>query len=661
MKKVVKNFDRLSDMLCGVIDAAELIRHSHPDRTWVQAANDVYDSLCSFMNYLNTDFTLYEILRDVLSDPDIAPKFTYEQKQTALVFIRDFEKSGIHLPPESRAEYVALSDEVNVLGRKFSSPGHRTSVYVRSSELDGIPTSVRQQIAHQGNFIGKIRITPGSWEALAIAKYSPNEDLRQRLHISEMQPDPTRIGALESLLRARDRLARLVGKESFAEWSLEDKMAKNSDNVLYFLKSLEAHERPLALSELSRIADAKQRHLHLRESPIVHPWDREFFSTQLQQGNSATKPDILFPSGSVFQALSRLFNSIYGVRLRPREVAPGEVWHPDVQRLDVVDESGTVIGLIYVDLWIRKGKHSGAAHYTVRCSRRIDDDDADADFLVSGALDLRQNGAAEIMQPIDPVLREGRKMYQLPIAALVCEFVPPANSKVTTGLTWYEVKTLFHEMGHAMHSMLGRTDYHNVSGTRCSTDFVELPSILMEKFLASPAVLSLFPSSPDAPIPSYPELQNYLSETNTFPSLEAHTQILMAILDQVYHSKLASRSDFSTTTELHTLQDTLGLFASVPNTAWQTHFTHLYGYGATYYTYLFCRAIARKVWKTLFERDPLNRETGERFKQEVLRYGGGKEPWEMVGALLDMPEVASGDRKAMEIVGQWGVEEKNRL
>ncbi|KAG9050826.1 Mitochondrial intermediate peptidase [Tulasnella sp. UAMH 9824] len=662
MKKVVKNFDRLSDMLCGVIDAAELIRHAHPNHEWVDAANNAYESLCSYMNVLNTDVELYEVIRTVVADAEISSTFTYEQRQTALIFVRDFEKSGIHLPPAARAEYVQLSDAVNTLGRTFSAPSRLPSVYVRSSELHGIPSWIRDQLSRRSTFSGKLKVPPRSYEAAMIERYSPNEDLRHRLHVAESHPEPDKIHALEELLSVRDRLAKLVGKPNFAEWSLEDKMARNSDHVMHFLRALEAHERPLALSEVDRLARAKQGFLNLPELPTVQAWDRDFYSTQLQQqemarggGSHSGSSDILFSAGSVFQGLSSLFNSIYGLRLQPVEVKPGETWHPDVQRLDVVDDSGSPVGVIYVDLWARQGKHSGAAHYTVRCSRRMDDDDSEADFALSGHSDF-DRAQVQIMesQSSGMTFTQSGKTLRLPIAALVCEFVPPAKSKIATGLTWFEVKTLFHEMGHAIHSMIGRTDYQNVSGTRCTTDFVELPSILMERFLTSPAVLSLFPSSPSAPIPSYADLMRHIRETQPLPAIESHTQILMALLDQVYHS---SPSGLSTTAELHKLQDTIGLFPSVPNTAWQTHFTHLFGYGATYYSYLFCRAIAKKVWKTLFEVNPLDRNAGERFKEEVLKYGGGKEPWEMLGSLLNIPELAAGDRKAMELVGKWGVEQ----
>lgn len=173
------------------------------------------------------------MIRAVVADTEISSTFTYEQRQTALIFIRDFEKSGIHLPPAARAEYVQLSDAVNVLGRTFSAPSQRSSVYVRSSELKGMPSWARDQLSRRSTFSGKLRVPPGSYEAAVIEKYSPNEELRHRLHVAESQPEPGKIDALEELLRVRDRLAKLVGKPNFAEWSLEDKMARNSGKQGY--------------------------------------------------------------------------------------------------------------------------------------------------------------------------------------------------------------------------------------------------------------------------------------------------------------------------------------------------------------------------------------------------------------------------------------------
>ena len=200
--------------------------------------------------------------------------------------------------------------------------------------------------------------------------------------------------------------------------------------------------------------------------------------------------------------------------------------------------------------------------------------------------------------------------------------------------------------------MIGRTEYQNVAGTRCATDFVELPSILMEHFLNSSAVLSLFDKE-DSLTPR--QVGNHHSDP--CHSIDTYTQILLAAVDQVYHSPAVLNSSFDSTAELAKLHDTRGLIPHVPGTSFQTQFGHLFGYGATYYSYLFDRAIASRVWRNVFSSDPLSRETGEKYKREVLQFGGGKDPWAMVSALLDAPELARGDAEAMREVGRWKIED----
>jgi intermediate peptidase len=203
--------------------------------------------------------------------------------------------------------------------------------------------------------------------------------------------------------------------------------------------------------------------------------------------------------------------------------------------------------------------------------------------------------------------------------------------------------------------MIGRTEYGNVAGTRCATDFVELPSILMEHFLTSPDVLSLF--FPERP----PSLSDILvnspvnSPASPFRAIEAHGHILLASLDQHYHSEIALYPDFDSTRELKMIQNTEGVLPYVEGTAWQTSFGHLFSYGASYYSYLFDRAIASRLWGQVFRKSPLSRENGERFKNEVLRYGGGKDAWEMTAELLDEPSLREGGPDAMREVGKWGV------
>ncbi|GJE85823.1 mitochondrial intermediate peptidase [Phanerochaete sordida] len=641
--KVVKHLDRLSDLLCGVIDLAELVRNAHPDAAWTESAEHVYEKMCEFMNVLNTDVDLYHVLRAVLSDPEVSKSLGPEARETALIFWRDFEKSGINLPHDQRNKFVSLSSEILHLGRLFltETANPRPPAVIKPHELAGLKD--------------KAMVYPGSLQAQMIMHSAPEEEPRRKVYMAANSSTPEQIQILEALLHARGELARLVGKPSFAHMTLTDKMAKSPENVAHFLNALLDHTRPSARQALRTLSLRKQEHLHTPPLPIIQAWDRDYYCPPEPPAPPVSLPPLTL--GTVFMGLSRLFRNLYGITLRLASVTPGEVWHPDVRKLEVVDEKSGVIGWIYADLFARRGKPGGAAHYTVRCSRRTDDDDAQRDLEYAGNEEILQ--AVQLSDKFENAHRAripgSEGIFQLPVVVLLCEFTRPTVRKGPTILAWHEVLTLFHEMGHAMHSMIGRTEYQNVSGTRCATDFVELPSILMEHFLQSPAVLALFDIKGGVPTaaPHHHE--------DPCRSIDTHTQILLAALDQIYHSPAALSSDFDSTAALAGLYETRGLIPYVPGTSWQTQFGHLFGYGATYYSYLFDRAIASRVWRKLFARDPLDRETGEWYKTEILRFGGGRDPWKMVSTLLHAPELESGDAGAMAEVGRWKIEDEVSL
>ncbi|KAJ7446469.1 mitochondrial intermediate peptidase [Mycena galericulata] len=651
---VVKNLDRLSDLLCGVIDLAELVQNAHPERLWVEAANFAHEKLCNFMTVLNTHTGLYAVLKSVLNDQSIVKTLTPEAHATALIFWRDFQNSAIDLPPEKRDRFVSLSSEIWALDRKFlqgvSAP--RPPAAIKPSELGGLKDKgmgVRLQL--QARFTQRdLLVYPGSLQAQMIMRSAPAEEPRRRVYIASNSSTPEQINVLDTLLRSRAELAQLVGKSSFAQMALDDKMAKSPGHVGHFLDALMDHTRPAARSALRALSMRKQAHLNTQPFPIIQAWDRDFYCPPEPPAPPIALPPLTL--GIVFMGLSRLLRHLYGVSLRPVGVTSGEVWHPDVTKLEVVDEEKGVIGWVYADLFARRGKASGAAHYTVRCSRRTDNDDESGDHIDSGTEE-----SVTLSREFEAVKRHklpGQDgVYQLPLVVLICEFTRPTLAQGATVLQWHEVMTLYHEMGHAMHSMIGRTEYQNVSGTRCATDFVELPSILMEHFLSSPTVLSLFDAESTSGV-----RQSGNHHEDPCHSIDTYSQILLAAIDQIYHSPTVLDPSFDSTAELAKLHNTRGLIPYVPGTSFQTHFGHLVGYAATYYSYLFDRAIASRVWRNVFTKDPLNRETGEKYKREVLSYGGGKDPWKMVSTLLSAPELESGDAEAMREVGRWRIEDE---
>ncbi|WWD01447.1 hypothetical protein V866_008391 [Kwoniella sp. B9012] len=676
LRLVVKNLDRLSDVLCGVIDMCELVRNVHPDQQWVQESERTYEVLCSFMNELNTSRGLYESLSKAVSYPHPNPLTSAELK-VAQTFLSDFERSGIHLPPAVRQKFVSLSDSLLSLGRtflSFASSGPSTKPLIELPEPDRLLAGMGSQFIDslpRKRRGGAAYIVPGSWEAQMISRYAREGEARRLVYIGGIQKDPERVEVLEEMLKKRAELANVLGKETWGDVTLSDKMAKNPQNVFGFLDSLAKHHKPVAALDVGILRRSKATTLtgnnydlnstsvHL---PPLNAWDRDYFAERYLSTLAPTSslPPITpyFSTGTALMGLSKIFKKLYGISFVPRSVDSGEVWHDSVRRLDVVDENEGTIGIIYCDLFSRTNKPPSAAHYTVRCSRRVDDDDHAGDGLPAG-WDEKYGGRG--LEVDGETLKGKEGKYQLPVVVLTCDF-----GNVDVGrpalLGWNDLETLFHEMGHAIHSMIGRTEFHNVSGTRCATDFVELPSILMEHFVSSPEVLSSFASHylTNEPLP-IPLIEAHLKLNQSLAGLETHGQICMALLDQKYHS-LKHNQEIDSSKIWFDLQKNIGVIQPIENTAWQTQFGHLYGYGATYYSYLFDRAIAGKVWNTLFAtprrggEGVLSRDGGEMLKDKLLKWGGGKDPWLMIGDVIQGNEgeiVSRGDERSMKVVGGW--------
>uniref|UniRef100_A0A669E6L1 Mitochondrial intermediate peptidase n=1 Tax=Oreochromis niloticus TaxID=8128 RepID=A0A669E6L1_ORENI len=303
--------------------------------------------------------------------------------------------------------------------------------------------------------------------------------------------------------------------------------------------------------------------------------------------------------GSCMEGLNNLFSQLYGVSLMSEQPRAGEVWSEDVRKLAVVHETEGLLGYIYCDFFHRQDKPHQDCHFTIRGGRQC-----------------QETG-----------------QYQLPVVVLMLSLPHPTKGAPTL-LTPGMMENLFHEMGHAMHSMLGRTRYQHVTGTRCATDFAEVPSILMEYFATDYRVISQFARHYETGQPLPESMVARLCESKKVcGAADTQLQIFYAVLDQIYHSKPQNRS---TTEILKDMQQKFYGLPYTPNTAWQLRFSHLIGYGAKYYSYLMSRAVASMVWKQCFIEDPLNREMGERYRREMLAHGGAKEPMLMVEGMSNL-------------------------
>ncbi|XP_067008945.1 mitochondrial intermediate peptidase isoform X2 [Anabrus simplex] len=583
-RKMVEIFDELSDTLCKVADLAEFIRIAHPRAQFAQAAEDACLSVSGIVERLNTDRKLYSALKSVVDFRDKFPT-TSVDNHVARLFLFDFEQCGIHLPENERQRVVELNDYILQLGQKFMNG----AVSPRAVPKQLLPENIRHLFAIDGE------------QVLVSGLYadSPNALAREAAYRIFLYPDKHQEYLLNEMLKSRHELAKLCGFPTYSHRALKASIAETPAVVNQFLDIMSDQLHDRAAADFQTMKEMK-----IAENPYskdLAPWDTPYFTQKakhewLQVGTSEFSPYLSL--GACMEGLNTLMNHLYQISLVNDELQPGEVWASDVYKLAVIHETEGLLGHIYCDFYERPSKPNQDCHFTIRGGKELPDGS-----------------------------------YQNPVVVLMLNFPLPrwsSPSLLTPGM----VDNLFHEMGHAMHSMLARTKYQHVTGTRCSTDFAEVPSVLMEYFAADPRVVRTFARHFQTQ-ERMPEdmLMRLCASKYLFAASEMQVQVFYSALDQVYHGEHPLQG--STTDVLMGLQKKYYGIPCVSNTAWQLRFSHLVGYGAKYYSYLLSRAVASWIWQQYFEADPLNSSAGERYRRECLAHGGGKPACELVAHFLE--------------------------
>lgn len=594
-RKMVEIFDDMSDTLCKVADLAEFIRIAHPEKKFVAAAEDTCLFVSGIVEKLNTHRELYNALKHVVCNGDIQ-ETSLVDKHVATLFLSDFELCAIHLPESIREKVVQLNYYILQVGQKFMTGTNNARVV----DANIVPSSVRHYFKQKDN---KIHV-----QGLYVD--SPNHLLRETAYRIFLYPDEEQEYLLQELLNSRHILAELCGFSSYAHRAVKGSTVERPEVIYEFLNILNDNLKLKAMQDFNEMQKMKDA-----ESPVkqkIMPSDTAYFTAKAKRNwlnMSISEFAPYFSLGACMDGINILIQALYGIRLEYVQVLSGEVWANNVHKIAVIDENEEILGYIYCDFFERERKPNQDCHFTIRGGRLLPDGS-----------------------------------YQNPIVVLMLSLPVPTWSKPCL-LSPASVENLFHEMGHALHSMLGRTKYQHVTGTRCSTDFAEVPSVLMEYFATDPRVVSTFAKHfqtlEQIPITLLDKL--YASK-NIFCASELQNQIYYSMLDQVYHSTKLEKPS------IEILKEIQGKYYELPyveNTAWQLRFSHLVGYGAKYYSYLVSRAIASWIWRTYFQADPFSRTAGHRYRKECLAHGGGKPPSKLVSDFLNKDANASNFAKSL--------------
>jgi len=604
-RNVAVIFDDLSDELCRVADLAEFIRLAHPDEEFALAAQDACIAISGLVEQLNTHLGIYNALNKSVKHGDILVESDVD-KHVAKLFLQDFQQCGIHLDDRDRAQVVDLNDRILRLGQQFAAGCHQPRI-VRSEVL---PPQVRNLFYVEKN--GNIIVSGQHFD-------TPSDMAREAAYKIYYWKDDQQEAILSSLLDDRFAMAKLCGYETFGHRAVANSLGQSPENIGQFLSSL-AKQLP---ERVSRDHEA-MTNMKKRTNPMCGPlamWDVPYFSSLARSTWFKLDMETIceyFSLGVAMEGLNELFQSLYGVELVVEDTKEGELWAQDVFKLAVRD-STQLLGHIYCDFFKRPGKPYQDCHFTIRGGREKSDG-----------------------------------TYQDPVVVLMLN-LPPPGWRTPTLLSPSTLDNLFHEMGHAMHSMLGRTKYQHVTGTRCSTDFAEVPSTLMEFFAADPRVLGRVNRhyKTGEKLPEH-IIQKLCATKKIFAASELQAQLFYSAVDQLYHSKLPLSG--STSFCLESIQSQYHTLPYVPGTAYHLRFSHLVGYGARYYSYLMARSVASAIWQFSFESDPFCRNAGVRYRKECLEHGGGKASHLLVGDYLK--EKLTPNQLASALINE--VDAKNR-
>jgi oligopeptidase A len=567
-----------------------------------------YNACLPVLTAWNTDLAqnerLYRAYEAILANE--GARLTAGQRKLLQNALRDFRLAGVALSDERKQRFKALMEQSATLQAKFEENVlDATNAWTRhidnAAELAGLPAPIveRARVASQEKEKNKEGwlFTLDAPNYQSIMMYAEHEPLRREFYeawvtrASDQGPlagrwDNTEL--MSKILATRHEIAQLVGFANYAEYSLATKMASSVGEVRQFLEQLAAKSKPVARREFDELTAFAGQPLDA--------WDVAFHAERLKRERFSLSEEALrpyFPLPRVLAGIFAVAEKLYGVRIVER---PGvDLYHADPRFYDILNADGSRRGSFFVDLYARHKKRGGA--WMDECVGR------------------KQLGAATT----------------LPVAYLVCNFMPPVGSQPSL-LTHTDVVTLFHEFGHGLHHMLTRVDYPSIAGINgVAWDAVELPSQFMENFAWRPEVLPLISGHVEtgATLPEA-ELQRLMGSRTFQAGMQTVRQLEFALFDLCIHSEYTPEAGARVMQILDEVRAQVAVVNPPAFNRFAHGFQHIFsgGYAAGYYSYKWAEVLAADAFSAFDEEGIFNDAVSRRFLSAILEKGGSRDAME---------------------------------
>jgi oligopeptidase A len=569
-----------------------------------EAYNACLPMLSEYATEIGQNEELYRAYQHIADSPEFG-RLDEAQRRIIDNALRDFRLSGVALPPDQKARFKQIAQELSTLCSQFQDNVlDATNGWAKHIEdervLSGIPESARTLARQTAEGQGK----PG-WvftlefpSYFAVTTYADDRELRREFYTayatraSDQGPNARRwdnTEIMEKILALRHEEANLLGYANYAELSLATKMARSTGEVRQFLEDLSKRSLPVARRDLDDLR-AFARDQHGLEH--LEAWDLNYYSEKLRQhaftlSEEQIKP--YFPASRVVPGMFAVVERLYDLQIQ--EVESVDVWHKDVRYYEIRDRSGELRGSFYLDLYARPKKRGGA--WMDECV-------------------TRRKRAGEV---------------QTPVAFLTCNFTPPVGSDPAL-LRHDEVLTLFHEFGHGLHHMLTRVDHLGVSGIHgVEWDAIELPSQFMENFCWEREALDLISGHYLTGEPLPQELFDKMIAARNFQSgMQMVRQLEFSLFDFRLHREYEPERGGRIYQILDEVRRQTAVFTPPPFNRFPHSFSHIFagGYAAGYYSYKWAEVLSSDAFSLFEEKGIFDPETGRSFLEKILERGGSR-------------------------------------
>jgi len=578
----IKPFDAILYDLNDLSYKLGLISSTYSNDSTRDAANDENEKLGLYLSNINLNENLYKAIKNYSLTAE-AKTLTVPQKKFLDENILSFEKNGMKLSAAERKTLENLNAQLINYSTQFDKniAEYKDSAIFTLQQLKGVDEAkLKEWKKGENRYVVNIN-GPNYTELITNAA---DADTRHTAMIKyNDRAFPKNIKVLDSLLYYRNLLAKTLGFKSYAAFSVVDKMSQTPENVWHFLNDLIAKLTPSLNSELAELKALKAT-LNPELKDELKLWDIPYYQKKLLDTKYKLNTDEVkeyFEMNNTIAGMFKVYGQLFDIQIKETHDLP--VWHDKVRSFDIF-KNGQKIGTFYFDLYPRANKYTHFACFPISQYSNI--------------------GKEEI----------------LPVSALICNF--PEGSKDNPSLLNHtNVTTLFHEFGHLVHSMLGRSDLASQGPFNVKGDFVEAPSQFLENWCWEYESLKLFATHYKTGETLPLSLFNKMKATQLVGVAYQYTrQLYLGTIDFTFEDKYDSIKGKSINQVAQDLF-TINKLPAVEGYHAICSFTHLNSYAANYYGYLWSKVFAQDMFSVFQEKGVMNKELGLRYRQQILEKG----------------------------------------